>query len=685
MRLLGLYSLYFAHALALWGVVVAVLSVFRRDERALKSAERTAASILALTSVAALSLVIALVRDDFTIRYVYEYSRRAQPLIYKLTALWGGMDGSLLFWEWILSLYALLALKLGRAKMEKLIPFSSLVLFLIQGFFLFLLSFRTNPFDPMAGPDGSPLSRMLAATIDGSGLNPLLQNFYMAVHPPLLYLGLVAFAVPFALVLAVLFERDHGTSWMPVVRSWSLFSWITLGLGIIFGSYWAYIELGWGGYWAWDPVENASLLPWLTGTAFLHSLYMERKRGLFRKWSFFLVSATFILTIYGTYLTRSGVLQSVHSFGQEDPSIPWYMRLGTIFLFFMAMILFTTIDLFIARREFMKPRAELGSASGREGMVLYSLMLFSLFAAVVFYGVTSPIFYRMFTGVELFNGPEFYNAKAVPVTLMLLLVMALGTAAPWKKGGQGELKKALMLPALAGLVCAAAGTILLYSRREWWQVLSGSPKALFYFAALFALSAFSFSVIGGRFLRKVREEKARTGRTASSLASALRVSGGNIVHAGVIIFCIGVAFSSMFQQNFQEEVKIGESFKAGNITLTLSKLDHDDLDADISKVNDIRIRAIVDLSTDGRRFGTLVPMRVHYKNTISGGQPPAYEAAIRTSLFRDVYAVMSGFDIDKGTAVLTVFINPLVAFLWIGGLFIILGGFVAFLPRRGAP
>ncbi len=681
MRLLGLYSLYFAHTLALWGVVVAVLSVFRRDERAQRSAERTVVSILALTSAAVAALLIALVRDDFTVRYVYEYSRRAQPLIYKLTALWGGMDGSLLFWEWILSVHAFLAIRLNRIRTEKLIPFSSLVLFLVQGFFLFLLSFMTNPFDPMPGPDGAPLSRALAATIDGNGLNPLLQNFYMAVHPPLLYLGFVAFTIPFALVLAVLFEREKDKAWMPAVRSWSLYSWITLGLGIIFGSYWAYIELGWGGYWAWDPVENASLLPWLTGTAFLHSLYMERKRGLFRRWGVFLISATFLLTIYGTYLTRSGVLQSVHSFGREDASIPWFMRLGTVFLLFMASVIFITTTLFIARREHLEPKARLESASGRESMFLYSLMLFSLFAGVVFYGVTSPIFYRIFTGLEIFNGPEFYNARAIPVTLMLLLVMALASM-PWKKGGKGSFKKALILPAIAGVGCAAAGTLLLYSRGEWWKVLAGSPKALFYFVALFAISAFSLSLAAGRLLQKFRDEKRRTGRTGLSLEGLMLASGGHIVHSGVIIFCIGVAFSSMFQQNFQEEVKVGGSFKAGGITFELSKLDHDDLHADISKVNDIKIRAEVELTEDGRRFGTLVPMRVHYKNTIENSQPPAYEAAIRTSLFRDIYIVMSGFDIDKGTAVLTVFINPLVAFLWIGGFLIVLGGIIAFIPQR---
>jgi cytochrome c-type biogenesis protein CcmF len=684
LRIIGLYSLYFAHALAIWGVVVALIALFKKDDRALKSAERTLCAMMALTSIAVIALVIAFIRDDFTIRYVYEYSRRAQPLIYKISALWGGMDGSLLFWEWLLALYAFLALHMNRKKIEKLVPFASLIFFLAQGFFLFLLSFKTNPFSQLLDPSQNPVTSRMALSIDGNGLNPLLQNLYMAIHPPLLYLGFVGFTIPFAFVLAVLWERETKPLWLPVVRYWSLYSWLTLGMGIIFGSYWAYIELGWGGYWAWDPVENASLMPWLTGTAFLHSLFMERKRGLFKAWNVFLISATFILSIYGTYLTRSGVLQSVHSFGQEDPSIPWFFQLGNIFLGFMAMIILVSLGLSFFRKDVLKPRAELESPASKESMVFYGNFLFSLFTAVVLYGVTSPIFYKIYTGRELHNGVEFYNPKAIPVTLMLLLVMSIASVAPWRKGGFSALKKGLLVPAVIGVLGAVAGTVYLYSQSDWWQILVSSKKALLYFVVLFALSFFSFSVIAGEYLRGVKRMRQKPNGVLPSLFMSFRENprryGGYTVHIGIILICVGVAFSSMFQKSYQEELKAGEAFKAGNISVSLARLDHDDLRADLNKINDIKIWAEVDLFKNDKYIGTLKPMRVNYKSTAETNEPPAYEVAIRTSLFQDIYIVLTGFDTNEGFAVLGVFINPLVAFIWLGGLVILLGGIIAIMP-----
>jgi len=686
LRILGLYSLYFAHALAVWGVVVAIMAVFRRDDRALKSSERTLLGILVLTSMAVGALLAAFIKDDFTVKYVYEYSRRTQPFIYKVSALWGGMDGSLLFWEWLLSLYAYLAMRLNRKKIERLIPFTALILFLAQGFFLFLLSFKTNPFSQLLGPDKLPITAQAAAAMDGNGLNPLLQNLYMAIHPPLLYLGFVGFTIPFAFVLAVLWQKENSPLWLPVVRYWSVYSWLTLGMGIIFGSYWAYIELGWGGYWAWDPVENASLMPWLTGTAFLHSLFMERKRGLFKAWNVFLISATFILSIYGTYLTRSGVLQSVHSFGQEDPSIPWYFQLGNIFIGFMAMILIVSVLLAFFRRDSLKPAAELESPASKESMVLYANLLFSLFTAFVLYGVTSPIFYRIFTGKELHNGVEFYNPKAIPVTLALLLVMSVASVAPWGKGGMEALKKGLLVPSLIGFAGAVTGTVFLYTQKDWWAVLAASAKSLFYFVVLFALSSFSIAVIAGEYLRGFKRSAAKGAGPMGAVFLPFRENprryGGYTVHVGIILFCVGVAFSSMFQTSYQEDLRVGESFRAGKLAFSLARLDHDDFRTDISAVNELKIWADVDVFRNGSYIGTLTPMRVHYKSTLETNQPPSYEVAIRTSLLRDIYIVLSGFETNENFAVLGVYVNPLVAFLWLGGLVMLLGGIIAILPPR---
>ncbi|MCX7830340.1 MAG: cytochrome c biogenesis protein CcsA, partial [Acidobacteria bacterium] len=263
MRNLGIFSLYLAHALCLWGLVVSLIASLKKDLRYLESAKRSLFLIFVLNLISVASLIVAFVRDDFTIKYVFEYSRKAQPLIYKITALWGGMDGSLLLWEFILSFYCVVAIFFLRRKIYNLLSSSSFIFFLLQGFFLFLLTFKTNPFSLLIDADGNAVNMALLPLIDGNGLNPLLQNVYMAVHPPLLYLGFVGFAIPFSLILSVLWEKEKRTLYLLSVRDWIFYSWLSLGIGILFGSYWAYIELGGGGYWAWDPDENASLIPWL--------------------------------------------------------------------------------------------------------------------------------------------------------------------------------------------------------------------------------------------------------------------------------------------------------------------------------------------------------------------------------------------------------------------------------------
>jgi cytochrome c-type biogenesis protein CcmF len=682
MRILGLYSLYFAHALALWGIVVSLIAVFKRDLRGLKSSERTLISIFVLTTISVLSLLTAFLRNDFTIRYVYDYSRTTQPLIYKISALWGGMDGSLLFWEWLLSFYSLLAIYLARKKIFNLIPFSSFIFFFVQGFFLFLLTFKTNPFAPLLDSSGVAVSSQVASTIDGNGLNPLLQNLYMAIHPPLLYLGFVGLTIPFAYLLSALWEREKKPLYLVPLRYWSLYSWLTLGMGIVFGSYWAYLELGWGGYWAWDPVENASLMPFLTATAFLHSLFMEKKRGLFKTLNYFLVVVTFVLSIYGTYLTRSGVLQSVHSFGQESSSVPWFFQLGNIFLGFMSLTIILSLIVAFLRRDILKSRGEIESSLSKESMVLYGNILFIIFTAFVFFGVTSPIFYRIFYGKELHNGVEFYSPKAIPVTLLILLVMAIATVAPWGKGNKGNLKKSLVFPAIIGLITAFSGFLVLYNNPFFFNSLSFKGRAIYYFLSLFAISGFSVTLILQEFYRGMRRSFKKDGNFFSSLlffADNPRRYGGYTVHLGVVLFCIGVAFSSTFQQKFEESLKVKESFLADNVVFQLDSLDNDDFRTDISKVNELKIWASVNLFKGDKYIGTLIPKRVHYKTTIETNEPPSYEVAIKSSLFKDYYLILSGFDINEGSAILTLFVNPLVSWLWIGSFFILIGGIIAML------
>lgn len=686
MRIVGIYSLYFAHALAVWGVITSLIAITKKDLRGLKSSERTLISIFFLTTLSTLVLIFSFLKDDFSIKYVYEYSRHTQPIIYKLTALWGGMDGSLLFWEWLLSLYSVVALYISRRKIFNLLPFTTFVLFLIQGFFLFLLSFKTNPFSPLLNPDGSVVPEELAKSIDGNGLNPLLQNFYMAIHPPLLYLGFVGLSIPFAYLISALWVREKKPLYLQPIRYFSLFSWLTLGIGIVFGSYWAYLELGWGGYWAWDPVENASLMPWLTATAFLHSLFMERKRRLFKSFNFFLVVVTFILSIYGTYLTRSGVLQSVHSFGQEDPSVPWFFQLGNIFIGFMLLTLILSVVVAILRWDILKSPLSIESPTSKESMVLYGNILFVIFTFFVFFGVTSPIFYRIVYGKELHNGEEFYSPKAIPVTLMILLVMSIASVAPWGKGNKEVFRKSLTIPSVVGILTTFFGLLIFYSNHDLWKVVIENKKSLFYFLVLFALSGFSVSVIVLEFFRGIKKNFSKVKNFLKALYFTLRENprryGGFTVHLGIIIFCVGVAFSSTFQEKYEESLFVGDSFIADGVIFQFASLDHDDFRTDINKVNELKIWATVDLFKNGKYVGTLTPMRVHYKNTLETNQPPSYEVAIKSSLLKDYYIVLSGYDTNEKNGVFTLFINPMVSWLWIGSLVILIGGIIAMMKAR---
>lgn len=684
----GTFLLYFAHALCLWGVVVSFVSIYKKDLRALRSTERSLISLFVINSLSVSLLVISLLKDDFTIKYVYEYSRRAQPLIYKVSALWGGMEGSLLLWEFFLSLYCVVAIFFYRKKIFNLLPYISLIFFLVQGFFLFLLSFKTNPFSPLRDSAGSIVSSKMASLIDGNGMNPLLQNVYMAIHPPLLYLGFVGFTIPFAYMVSVLWVKERKPLYLVPLRYWTLFSWLTLGLGIIFGSYWAYLELGWGGYWGWDPVENASLIPWLTSTAFLHTLFLEKKRGLFKTSNYILAVVTFLLSIYATYLTRSGVLQSVHSFGKEEASFPFFLQLGNIFLGFMFLMLILGVTTAFHNYEALKTYVKIKSSFSREVMVLYGTLLFALFALLVFYGVSSPIFYRIFLGKEVHHGPEFYNPKVVPISLALLLVMSIAVIAPWVKGKFKEVKKDLMRSTIVGALTLFLGFLYLYNHKIWFLEVYQEKKILLYFLFLFFITGFFVTAVLLDYFNTVSGIKKRTSKIGSAFYRAIlenpRRYGAYLVHFGIIIFCIGVAFSSVFQKSYSEILGEGEAFKADDTVFSLSKVDSDDFNQDIADVNQLRIWAEVDLFKDAKYIGTLFPMRVHYKNTLETNQPPSYEVAIRSTLLLDYYLILGGYDLVERKVSLTLYVNPFVAFLWLGGLIMFFGSILTFVPFRRA-
>lgn len=684
---LGNYALFIGLAVSLWGMVSALMSYRTQDLRYLESALRCVYGVCALVLLSVGALWVALLRDDFTLKYVWEYSRRSQPFIYKLTALWGGMDGSLLFWCALLAVFSALAVTLNRRVNQKILPFTSFVLLLTLAFFLLMLSFKTNPFEPLKDSGGALLSTytpQMMASVEGNGLNPLLQNVYMAIHPPMLYIGFVGFAIPFAFILGALAHRERNTFWMRSARNWAVFAWLSLGIGILLGGYWAYIELGWGGYWAWDPVENASFMPWLTGTAFLHSFLMQEKRGIYRFWNVSFIAATFLLSIYGTFLTRSGILQSVHAFGQEDPSVPWLFRLSTIFLGFMALVLIMTVVLVLRRKELLQSGQKLESAGSRESLFLYSNLLLALFTFVVLFGVSSPIFYRMVTHKELSRGPEYYNPRILPVALAILLVMGLASIAPWKKGGWPSFRRQLGVPAVAGVSALLASiAAFLSGGKASFDDFSVRPLTYVYLFACLALSFFVGAIIVEEYVRTVRHAAGRGMAPVQALSAPFRENprryGGYLVHIGVIALFLGVAFSATFQTQYQERMKPGDEVRFGPYTVRMDKLDHDDLDVPQSKVNETRIWADLSVYQGGKFKGLLRPMRVFYA---SNPDQPTYEVAIHSTPMRDFYTLMAGYDLKENTAIIGAFVNPMVAWLWIGGFFVLVGGLTALIPMR---
>jgi cytochrome c-type biogenesis protein CcmF len=687
MNSIGNYALFIAHGLAIWGLVASVVAYRTRDQRYLDSVIRAIYGICFLVVLSVVALWMALLRDDFTVKYVWEYSRRSQPWIYKLTALWGGMSGSMLFWCTLLAVFSALAVTFNRKNNLKLLPFTAFILLLTLGFFLFLLNFKINPFELLRDGSGAlvasyPLEAL--RQIDGNGLNPLLQNIYMAIHPPMLYLGYVGFAIPFAFILGALAHRERNTFWMKSARNWAMFSWLTLGIGILLGGYWAYIELGWGGYWAWDPVENASFMPWLTGTAFLHSFLMQEKRGIYRFWNVSFIVTTFLLSIYGTFLTRSGILQSVHAFGQEDPSIPWYLRLSTIFLGFMALMFVVSAVMVYRRRQLLVSGQRLESAGSRETMFLYSNLLLALFTFVVVFGVSSPIFYRMITHKELSHGPDFYNPRVLPVGLAILLVMGLASVAPWRRGKWENYKRQLGVPLVAGVTALAASVAAFVAGGSLSRAdFASRPLTYVYLFACVGLSFFVSAIIVEEYVRTVKHAKGRGMSAPRALAAPFRENprryGGYLVHLGIVCLFLGIAFSATFQTQYQESMKPGDEVRFGPYTVRLERLEHDDLSSDFGSANSKRIWADLTVWSGKKMVAFLQPMRVYYA---SNPEQPTYEVAIHSTLLRDFYTLVAGFDLKDDTAIIGAFVNPMVAWLWVGGLLMLVGGLTALVPMR---
>ena len=648
MSILGRAALLLALAAALYAIVMA-LRGRRPGGRALQqSAERAVYGVFALTSLAIGAMFVALLSDDFSLRNVAEYTSSTLSAPYKLTALWASQAGSLLLWAWVFSGFAALAVWTNRARNRELMPVVVASLMGIAVFFFALLSFVTSPFETLA-----------QAPAEGRGLNPLLQNPYMQAHPPILYLGYVGLAIPFCFAIAALVTRKLDAGWIASVRRWTIFSWVFLGAGILVGAKWAYETLGWGGYWAWDPVENAAFMPWLVATAFLHSVMVQERRGMLRVWNMVLVILTFSLSLFGTFLTRSGIIASVHAFGQST--------LGPFFLGFIALVLVGSVGLLVTRLPELRSQHSLESYLSREAIFLYNNLLLLGLAFAVFWGTMFPVLSEAVRGERITVGQGYYDQVALPIGLALLVLTGVGPLIAWRKASPAQLRRRFLGP-LAATAAAAAPLALATDLFRSWAA-----------AAVVMAGVFTAACIASEFWRGMRVRHALggvswPGALLAIVARNRRRYGGYVVHLGIVVLLVGIAGSRAFSTEADFALRQGERAQVGGYTFVN--------EGAASTANPHRRRVEVRLGVyrDGRRAFTMAPA----VDFFVADQQRATDIALDSTPLRDLYVAMAGLSED-GVARLSVLILPLVMWLWIAGGIIAAGGLLAAWPARGAP
>jgi cytochrome c-type biogenesis protein CcmF len=638
---IGDYSILIALFFSVHCGAVSFFAVKNRSTGLIASAENAALAAFAFLTLAAAAMVYSLAMKDFQVEYVARYTSQDLSLLYTLTAFYAGQEGSLLFWSWILSFFTAVVVFQNKKKNRELMPHVLLVLAAVLFFFTFLMVFATNPFKML---DFKPS--------DGRGLNPLLQNPGMIFHPPALLIGYVGFTVPFAFALAALITGRLDSSWIKTTRKWTLTAWAFLTAGNLLGMEWAYVELGWGGYWAWDPVENASFMPWILATAYLHSVMIQEKRGMLKVWNIVLIIFTFVMTIFGTFITRSGLIASVHSFGGST--------LGWFFLVFLLAVLFASLSLLVYRLPHLKSKNQLDSLLSRESSFLVNNLLFVGIAFTVLWGTLFPVISEAVRGVKMTVGPPYYNSVVTPIGLALLLLTGICPIIAWRKT---TLKKfvAKLLPSLAATGAAAIG-LYLYGVR--------SPYALvtFLFCILVAINLFMEFSTGTRTRHAAFSE--RYPRAFWNLVVRnKRRYGGHVVHFGVVVIFMALAGSN-FNQVTQASLKTGESLKIKNYTLRFDALNT------FPTAGMEKVVATLTVLNDNHLVGVVSPE----KNLYRGQNQPTTEVAIHTNLKEDLYVILAGYDEDSAT--FRVLVNPLVFWLWIGGGIMMVGIVLIILPER---
>ncbi|MDX9850604.1 MAG: heme lyase CcmF/NrfE family subunit [Anaerolineaceae bacterium] len=660
---LGYGSLVITLIVVIYAIVSAAIGERKNLYKYVESARLALLLTFPLLTITVISIVILLINQNYEVQYVYNVTSSTMPLYLKVTALWGGQAGSLVFWAWLMSAFGSAVTLRKWDRDLDLLPWVIIISSVTLLFFLIMIIAFENPFVrfwslpsggelvAMFGPRGSQLIN----PFDGRGLNPLLRHPGMVIHPPMLYLGFVSFVIPFAFGMAALITGRKDDRWIRLTRRWTLVAWMFLSIGLILGSRWAYDVLGWGGYWAWDPVENAAFMPWLSGTAFLHSVMIQEKRGLFKRWNMILVILTYSLVIFGTFLTRSGVLSSVHAFAQSAIGPMFFIYIGASFIISLAFL--------IKRWDELRSDGEMTSLLSRESLFLVNNLLFMGILVVVFWGTVYPLISELFTGQKVTVGPPFYTSTTGPLFAGLLLLMGIAPLSAWGHSTWKTLGKALWIPATGSLILLVV------------MIISGiSSVGALIGITLASLAAF---VTIYEFWRGM---KARHKRSGENYLEALwklttrnrRRYGGYIIHLSVVFMAIGIIGIELFQTETQGRLAPGESTTLAGYTVTFQNLAQFDV-ADGRNV----ARAVLTVSKNGRDLGELYPRRDFYYDS----QQPMTIPGVRSTIEDDLYIILVNWEqISSLGATFKVFHNPLINWLWFGGILLVIGSFIAAWP-----
>jgi len=641
----GYVSILLALICALGGIVAAILTHRTGDERYFVGARAAILGQFVLVTLAAAALIYGLVATDFSIKYVANNTTRATPFYYRVTGLWGALEGSLLLWEWILIIFSGLVAWIYKDRHRELMPWVLMIFSIVSAFFLSVIGFASNPFETV-----------FPVPLDGRGLNPLLEDANMMTHPPLLYTGFVGLTVPYAFAMAALIVGKLNDSWIVTTRRWTITAWFFLTLGNLVGAYWSYHVLGWGGYWAWDPVENAAFMPWLPATAFLHSIQVQERRHMLKAWNLSLIIIAFALTIFGTFLTRSGVLSSIHAFASGP--------VGMLFLAFLTFILIASFGLLAYRADHLKGQPQLDAMVSRESAFLLNNVVLVSALFTIFLGTIFPLISEAVTGAQLSVGAPYFNWVTAPLFLVLVFLMGVGPMIAWRRASLDNLKRNFLWPAVASLLIAvvlAVGWV-----RDFLPLLG------------FTLCAFVTATIVFDTARAVRARRRIAGEGVFSALVTLarrnqRRYGGLVVHLGVVLIIMGIAGSMSYSVEREATLGQGETLTVGPYKIQFQGLRAS------QQPTHYRVEGTFRVHNNGNDLGLLAPALKFFP----GQQSPIGRAVYRSSFTQDLYLILSGFsEIEKNRATLRLLVRPLLAWMWLGGFVIVLGTLIAIWPNK---